>query len=272
MSTCTVFGGAGNDTISLDGAGGGTVGVYISGDLGNDVITLVLALTPFLVVLVMTTSLLLLVLTASLVALVLTPSLLVLVTTPSLVVPVLTPSLLLVVPTASSSDLPTVLLLQASLHTQPWLCRHRSLTVLSKLQRSSPEPTTSTSGLGTGTAITEINATAAQVLTAGTLFFVRGSLTGNTFTFGSLNGGSMASGLVFAANNNTFANTITSQTHAVYMAAIPVAAGDIVCFLFRTQKPSQEGFFLSLIGAIIKRKTNGVKGKLRKRRLLGMHS
>ena len=216
MSTSTVFGGAGNDTISLDGAGGGTVGVYISGDLGNDVITAGAGADTILGGAGDDN------ITAAAGA-------------DSIVGGAGADTIATgagndTVTGGAGADAITLAggtnriifgssdgVAAASITAYTTLAMQASFTNGVEQIASFVSGTDDINfGLGTGTAITEIGATAAQVLTAGTLFFVRGSLTGNTFTFGSLNGGSMASGLVFAANNNTFANTITSQTHAVY--------------------------------------------------------
>jgi len=86
-------------------------------------------------------------------------------------------------------------------------------------------------GFSTGVAavtLDQTNATATAILTTGTMFFLRGTLTGNTFTTTSLNGGAVTSGLLIAGNNNTLANTLTSQTQIVYSAVANLAAGDIV--------------------------------------------
>jgi hypothetical protein len=86
-------------------------------------------------------------------------------------------------------------------------------------------------GFSTGVAaltLTEGLSTATAILTTGTMFFLRGTLTGNTFTTTSLNGGAVTSGLLIAGNNNTLANTLTSQTQVLFSDVANLAAGDIV--------------------------------------------
>lgn len=87
-------------------------------------------------------------------------------------------------------------------------------------------------GFSTGVAavtLTEALATASAILTTGTLFILQGTLTGNTFALATLAGGTATtSGLLIAGNNNTLANTLTSQTQIWFSATSSIAAGDIV--------------------------------------------
>ena len=71
-------------------------------------------------------------------------------------------------------------------------------------------------GFHTGVAavtITEALGTAAAILTTGSLFYIRGTLTGNTFTMSSITATAETSGILVAGNNNTLANTLTSLPH-----------------------------------------------------------
>jgi len=87
-------------------------------------------------------------------------------------------------------------------------------------------------GMSTGVAavtLTEGLATAAAILTTGTLFILQGTLTGNTFALATITGGTATtSGLLIAGNNNTLANTLTTQTQMWFSATSGIAAGDIV--------------------------------------------
>lgn len=86
-------------------------------------------------------------------------------------------------------------------------------------------------GLSTGVAavtITEALGTAAAILTTGSIFYIRGTLTGNTFTLASITATAVTSGLLIAGNNNTLANSLTSQTQVLFSDVANLAAGDIV--------------------------------------------
>ena len=229
MSTSTVFGGAGNDTITLDGAGGGTVGVYVSGDKGNDVITTGAGADTILGGTGDDN------ITAAGGA-------------DSIVGGEGTDT----IATGAGNDTVTggagadsitlaggtnrIIFGSSDGVKAASVTAFTTAGIVASFNNGIEQIAAFVSGtddiafgLGTNTAITQVNDTAAQVLTAGTLFYVRGTLTGNTFTSGSLDQtNSFASGIVFAGNNNTLTATLTSQTHAVYVAALPVAAGDIV--------------------------------------------